>query len=100
MSEEDIASSLLYLITDQMTQTAYLVAQCHGVHRAIFCGSFLGHNLSIIAQIRDKLAAASSYLNVSVYLPILVQISNTFAVYTVGVKVDFTFAQIKAYVVV
>ena len=65
IAEADIASSLLYLITDQMTQTVYLVAKCQGVSTAIFCGSFLGHNLSIIAQIKSKLEAASVYLNVS-----------------------------------
>ena len=65
LAEEDIASSLLYLITDQMAQTAYLVAKCQGVTKAIFTGSFLGRNLAIIAQIKTKLATASVYLNVS-----------------------------------
>ncbi|ELT96599.1 hypothetical protein CAPTEDRAFT_226291 [Capitella teleta] len=63
LSEADIASSLLYLITDQMAQTVYLVAKCQNVSRAVFCGSFLSHNQSIISQIREKLASASVYLD-------------------------------------
>ncbi|KAK2148405.1 hypothetical protein LSH36_499g00000 [Paralvinella palmiformis] len=60
--EEDIAHSLLYSITDQLTQTTYLTAKAEGLHRAIFCGSYLSANTTIIQQITSKLAHCALYL--------------------------------------
>jgi len=65
-AEEDIASSLLYSITDNLAQTSYLVAKGHDVHRAVFCGSYLASNRIIIDQINTKLHFASLFMKYEV----------------------------------
>ena len=62
--DEDIASSLLYCITDQLAASAYLVAKCQGISNVVFCGSYIAGNPQIIQQIRTKLTNCSSFLKV------------------------------------
>ena len=62
-AEEDLASSLLYCITDQMAQTSYLVAQAHSLQNVVFYGSYLSAP-TVIEQIKEKMAACSFFLKV------------------------------------
>lgn len=44
IQEEDLALALLMMITNNIGQIAYLVAQLHGCSKIFFVGSFLRHN--------------------------------------------------------
>lgn len=61
-NEADVASSLLYCVTDQMALTSYLVAQAHSIHNIVFYGSYLSGQTGIVAQIKEKIAACSYVL--------------------------------------
>ena len=63
--QEDIADSLLYAVTDNLAQQAYLVAKAEKIDHICFCGSFVEDNNSIRSIITDKLVAASFYIGVS-----------------------------------
>ncbi len=64
-SEEDIAHSLLYAITDNLAQTVYMVAKMEGLEYACFCGTFVQDSDSIRSIIKQKIQGASFYLGVS-----------------------------------
>lgn len=62
--EEDLANSLLHCVTDQMTQTLYLVGKAQGLARAIVCGSYLHGNQGARQQIETKLNESCAFLRV------------------------------------
>ncbi len=63
-AEADMASSLLYCVTDQMALTSYLVAQAHSLNNIVFYGSYLSGQTIIMAQIKEKIAVCSNVLKV------------------------------------
>jgi len=60
--DADIASSILYAVTDNLALQSYYIAQSQHVHRICFCGTYLSGNSSIITQMKQKHEGMSSYL--------------------------------------
>jgi type II pantothenate kinase len=70
--EADKANSILYAVTENLTNQAFYVAQSQQVHYVCFCGTFLSGNGVIMSQIISKLGEMSAYLKYDV-LPIFLQ---------------------------
>ncbi len=60
-----MADSLLFAVTDNLAQQAFITAKARDVHTICFCGSFVEDNAKLRAIITDKVKAASFYLDVS-----------------------------------